>query len=313
MLISILLLLFGLLLLYAGAEGLVRGSAALAVRLGITPLVIGLTVVAFGTSTPEMVVSVGAALSGQGGIAAGNVVGSNISNIALILGLSALVYPLATQVRIIRIDLPLMLLASIVLAGMLANQSLGRAEGGVLFAGFVAYIAFTVRAARREKADAQQAFQNVLPKQTGGLFLNGVLIFGGLLLLVAGSRFLVMGAVAIAEAAGLSEAVIGLTIIAVGTSLPELATSILAALKKEADIALGNIVGSNLFNILGILGLSALVKPLANTGLTRVDLGVMILLAVVLLPLARSGWKIARWEGGLLFAAYVSYVVYLLV
>lgn len=312
MTLNLVLLLVGIFLLYAGAEGLVRGSVALAQRLKLTPLVIGLTVVAFGTSTPEMVVSVGAALSGSASIAAGNVVGSNIANIALILGLSAAIFPLAVNLRIIRIDIPIMVLISVALAVLLLDESLGRVEGAVLAAGLIAYTVFSLWAGRKETAQAQHMFEETIPKETKSVGVSTAFVVGGLILLVLGARSLVTGAVAIAETLGMSEAVIGLTIVAVGTSLPELATSVLAAFKKEGDIAVGNIVGSNIFNILGILGVASLTKPLENTGMSVVDLGLMIVLAVLLLPLARSGWRVNRWEGGALLAAYVAYVVYLL-
>ena len=305
-------LLAGIFLLYAGAEGLVRGSASLALRLKLTPLVIGLTVVAFGTSMPEMVVSLSATLSGTGAIAVGNVVGSNIANIALILGLSAILCPLAVHVRIIRIDLPLLLVFSLVFVVMLLNDRIGRIEGALLFAGLIGYTIFSVRSARKEAAAAQQVFADALPPKPQPIFLSIVLIVGGLVLLVVGARLLVTGAVAIAQNFGLSDAVIGLTIVAIGTSLPELATSILAAFKKEGDIAVGNIVGSNMFNILGIAGITSLVRPLENTGMSMVDLALMITLAICLLPLARTGWRVNRWEGAFLLVTYVAYVVYLL-
>lgn len=313
MFLNILILLGGITLLYAGAEGLVRGSSSLARRLKLTPLVIGLTVVAFGTSMPEMVVSVGAALSGTAPIAAGNVVGSNIANIALILGASAVLCPLAVNVTIVRLDLPLLVVVSFAMAGIVLDQTVGRLEGGLLVIGLIAYTSFSIRAARKEVHAAQTMFGSFIPAENRSLFGSAALLAGGLALLVIGARLLVTGAVAIAQMWGLSEAVIGLTIVAVGTSLPELATSIMAALKKEVDIAVGNIVGSNLFNLLGILGVSSLARPLMGTGMGRVDLGLMIALAVLLLPLARSGWKVTRWEGILLLFIYLGYVTYLLV
>lgn len=305
-------LIAGIVLLYFGAEGLVRGSASLARRLKLTPLVIGLTVVAFGTSMPEMVVSIGAALSGAGPLAAGNAIGSNIANIALILGASAILCPLAVHARVIRVDIPLMVLISLVIVAMLLNQRLGRIEGMLLVMGLVAYTVFSLWAARRESSAVQHVFEESIPKESRSIPGSVAFVVIGLGLLVAGARFLVTGAVAIAETLGLSDAVIGLTIVAVGTSLPELATSILAALKKEGDIAVGNIVGSNIFNLLGILGTASLVRPLENTGMSPIDLGLMVALAILLLPLARSGWRIARWEGGILLATYMTYVIYLL-
>jgi cation:H+ antiporter len=298
----------GVALLYFGAEGLVRGSANLARHWKLTPLAIGLTVVAFGTSMPELVVSVDAALAGAAAIAAGNVVGSNIANIALILGLSALMSPLAVNARVVRVDVPLMGLVTLVVIVMLRDQSIERVEGAILVTGLVAYTVASLRSARRQ-ADAAPIEQ--LPE---GLSTarNVAFVAVGLTLLVAGARFLVDGAVSLAAALGVSDALVGLTIVAVGTSLPELATSVLAACRREGDIAVGNIVGSNIFNILGTLGTTALVRPLHQTAMTTVDLGVMLALAVLLLPLARSGWRVSRAEGGLLFACYAGYVTHLL-
>jgi cation:H+ antiporter len=309
---SSLLILAGIVLLYFGAEGLVRGSASIAARLGLTPLVIGLTVVAFGTSMPELVVSIGASLDGKGPIAVGNVVGSNIGNIALILGLAALIQPLRVQAQIVRVDLPILLVASVALVAILADGAVGRVEGGLLFAGLLAYIGTSLRLARREPAAVEAEFVEGMPRAGRSAALDAGMVAAGLALLVLGARLLVTGAVDIAEGFGLSQAVIGLTIVAIGTSLPELATSVVAALKGQGDIAVGNVVGSNLFNILGILGITALVRPLAQSGMSSVDLGVMLVLTVVLLPLMRSGFRVSRAEGGVLVAGYAAYTTYLL-
>jgi cation:H+ antiporter len=310
------LVLAGIVVLYFGAEGLVRGSASLAARLGLTPLVIGLTVVAFGTSMPELVVSIGAALEGAGPIAVGNAVGSNIANIALILGLAALIRPLRVQAQVVRVDVPILLAASLVLVGLLRNDAIGRIEGGLLLAGLVGYTVATLRHARRERA-ADGAAVGVelaegVPPPRRSAALDTALGLGGLALLVLGARLLVSGAVAIAEGFGLAPAVIGLTIVAVGTSLPELATSVVGALRGEGDIAVGNVVGSNIFNILGILGATALVRPLDEAGMGVVDLAVMLGLTLALVPVMRSGFRISRLEGGALLAAYVAYTSYLL-
>jgi cation:H+ antiporter len=309
---SSLLILAGIVLLYFGAEGLVRGSASIAARLGLTPLVIGLTVVAFGTSMPELVVSIGASLDGKGPIAVGNVVGSNIGNIALILGLAALIQPLRVQAQIVRVDLPILLVASVALVAILADGAVGRVEGGLLFAGLLAYIGTSLRLARREPAAVEAEFVEGMPRAGRSAALDAGMVAAGLALLVLGARLLVTGAVDIAEGFGLSQAVIGLTIVAIGTSLPELATSVVAALKGQGDIAVGNVVGSNLFNILGILGITALVRPLAQSGMSSVDLGVMLVLTVALLPLMRSGFRVSRAEGGVLVAGYAAYTTYLL-
>jgi cation:H+ antiporter len=310
MLVSILSILAGIVLLYLGAEGLVRGSASLAVRLGLTPLVIGLTVVSFGTSMPELVVSVDAALAGNSAIAVGNVVGSNIGNIALILGLSALISPTPVHARVIRIDMPIAMAVSLLFILLLRDHQISRIEGGLLVAGLIAYVVWSLRAARTEKPDVQEEFEEAVPEPTRSVALDVILIVGGLILLVLGARLLVGGAVVIAQFFGMSPALIGLTIVAIGTSLPELATSVVAALKGQGDIAVGNIVGSNIFNILGIAGIASLARPLQQGDISVLDLGVMFGLTLVLLPLMRSGFRISRLEGGLLFIGYIVYVVY---
>lgn len=312
MTMAVLLVLAGAALLYGGAEGLVRGASSLALRLGMTPLVIGLTVVAFGTSMPELVVSVEAALAGKGSLAVGNVVGSNIGNVGLILGLSALIAPLAVQARIIRLDMPLLVLVSAGVAVLLLDGAMGRGEAALLVGSLLLYVGFTVRASRRESAAVAKEFEEGLARPTGSAALDAVLVLGGLALLAIGARLLVSGATTIAEAAGVEEAVIGLTVVAIGTSLPELATSVVAALKGEGDIAVGNVVGSNLFNILGILGIAALVRPLSSGGIGAVDLWVMLGAAVLLLPMMWTGRRVSRLEGGVLVAGYVAYVAYLL-
>lgn len=311
MTVDLLYLFGGVVLLYAGAESLVKGAASTAARLGLTPLVIGLTVVAFGTSTPELVVSVGAALQGQGAIAIGNVVGSNISNIALILALAALVSPPRVQSQVIRVDVPIVIVTSLIMAGILWNGLVGRLEGALLFTGMILYIVISLWTAQREKEPVLQEYEDAAPRRTRSLFVDVVLILVGLILLVLGARAMVTGAVAIAEDLGISQTVIGLTIVAVGTSLPELATSLLAAARGEGDIAVGSVVGSNIFNVLGILGLSSLARPLVSDEIGIVSLGVMFALSLVLLPLMRTGHRISRLEGGALLAAYILYVIYI--
>jgi cation:H+ antiporter len=308
---QLLTMVLGVALLYAGAEALVRGGVTLAARLGMTPLVIGLTVVAFGTSMPEMVVSVGAAAAGSGPIAVGNVVGSNIANIALILGISALIRPIRVQAQVIRFDAPILVLASILLVLLLRDDRLGRFEGGALLLGLVAYVVVSVRAARQEAAAVKAEFAEGMPHPGRSLGFGVGAAALGLLMLVLGARWFVAGAVALARAAGVSEAVVGLTIVAVGTSLPELATSTVAAAKGEGDIAVGNVVGSNIFNILGILGMAALVRPIAPTGMTVADLGSMLGLAILLLPVVWSGLRVSRGEGALLLGLYAGYTAYL--
>jgi cation:H+ antiporter len=312
MTIAILYLALGLVLLYYGAEALVRGSSSLALRLGLSPLVIGLTVVAFGTSSPELVVSLKAGLAGQGNISVGNVVGSNICNIGLILGICALVTPIATTSQIVRIDIPIMIAVTAFTTFLLWDGTLGLAEGIILFALLLAYVVFSVYLARRQPTDALGAeFDTEVKASKRGLFIDLLMVAGGLVLLIFGARFLVDGAVVIARAFGWSEALIGLTVIAVGTSLPELATSLVAAVKKEADIAVGNIVGSNIFNLLGILGITAMATPLAASGISLVDYAVMAVFALVLWPMAYHQKCITRLEGAILLAGYAAYVSWL--
>jgi len=311
--IDYLMTLGGLVLLYGGAESLVRGSSALALRLGLSPLVVGLTVVAFGTSSPELAVSLKAALAGQGDIALGNVVGSNIANLALILGLCALVRPLRVAAQVVRWDAPLMLGSSVLFAALLLDGALSRAEGALLFAGIVGYTAFSVHLARREPSTAvQEEFAEGLPAAPRSLWVEALLVVLGLALLVVGGRFLVSGAVAVARDFGLTEAFIGLTVVAVGTSLPELATSMVAAVRGEADIAVGNVVGSNIFNLLGVAGLASLVHPLRATGVSWPDLWVMIGVAAAVLPMIWTGYRVSRGEGLVLCLGYGGYLGWLL-
>ncbi len=310
-------------LLVVGAELLVRGASRLAAACGISPLVVGLTVVAFGTSAPEMAVSVGASVAGQGEIAFGNVVGSNIFNVLAILGLCALVKPLVVDAKLVRLDVPLMLGVS-GLAWLLAlDGSISRLEGGALFALLVAYTAFLIRASRRESAAARQAAPTGAGSSGVGdapaparrtLGADVLLVLAGLALLVFGSRWLVQGAVGLAQALGVSDLIIGLTIIAAGTSLPEVATSVLATIRGQRDIAVGNVVGSNVFNLLGVLGLSAVAGggglPVPASALAF-DLPVMVAVALACLPIFATGHLIARWEGLLFFGYYLAYTGFL--
>lgn len=309
---TFLFLLAGLVLLYFGAEGLVRGSSSIALRLGVSPLLIGLTVVAFGTSAPELVVSLKAALMGQGDISVGNVVGSNICNIGLILGLSALIVPIKVASQIVRVDTPIMIAVTALALVLLYDGRLSRMEGIFLFVLLVAYLIFSIILAKKKPADALSAeFSEEIKLSKRGLAVDLAMVIGGLVMLVFGARFLVDSAIEIARAVGLSEAVIGLTIVAIGTSLPELATSLVAAWKKEADIAVGNVVGSNIFNILGILGISAVVTPLSSTGITGIDLGLMMAFAMALLLFARTGYQVTRGEGLVMLMGYTMFLAWL--
>ncbi len=316
---TLLTLLAGLILLIVGAELLVRGASRLAAAFGVSPLVIGLTVVAFGTSSPELAVSLQSALSGSGDIALGNVVGSNIFNILFILGLSAAIIPLVVHQQLVRLEVPLMIGLSVLVYLLGLDGRLGRLEGGLMFLGLLAYTAFSVRQSRRESAEIQQEYADEFgdnPRQQPGQWLvNLGLVVGGLALLVLGSRWLVGAASAIAQALGVSDLIIGLTIVAAGTSMPEVATSVMAALRGERDIAVGNVIGSNIFNIMGVLGLTAL---LSRTGVAvprealAFDIPIMIAVAVATLPIFFTGFRIARWEGWLFIGLYAGYVLYLL-
>ena len=312
MTLTLLLLLVGLALLYFGAEGLVRGSSSMALRLGVSPLLVGLTVVAFGTSAPEMIVSVKAAYLGQGDISVGNVVGSNICNIGLILAFSALIVPIKVASQIVRIDTPIMIGATALAIALLYDGSLSRAEGIFFILLLIAYIIFSIRLAKRQAADPlAEEFSEEMRISKSGVALDVLMVIGGLVMLVFGARFLVDSAIVIAKAFGLSEAVIGLTIVAIGTSLPEFATSLIAAIKKEADIAVGNVVGSNIFNILGILGVSAFITPLSSSGITGIDLGVMAAFALALWGFSATGHRITRLEGLVMLLAYAGFVGWL--
>ncbi|MBU1172781.1 MAG: calcium/sodium antiporter [Proteobacteria bacterium] len=303
------LLLIGLATLTLGAEGLVRGSSSLAIRIGLTPLIIGLTIVAFGTSAPELVVSLTASLGNQSDIAIGNVVGSNIFNIGIILGITALLCPIRISFQVIKLDGPIMVAASILLVFLIMHGPLSRPVGFLLFGCLIAYIGFTIRMAKKEaSSDMGQSLQDGIPSLSKSPLLDLAFIIVGLLLLVAGSRFLVVSAVAIARHFGLSEAIIGLTIIAAGTSMPELATSIVAAIRHQPDIAVGNVVGSNIFNIFGILGAASMASPLAPKGITHLDLWVMVAFSIALMPLMYTGLKLQRWEGGFLLLGYGVYL-----
>jgi len=317
--LTLVLFLLGLGALIVGAEFLVRGASRLAAAMGVSPLVIGLTVVAYGTSSPEMAVSVLAALSGQADITLGNVVGSNIFNVLFILGLSALLVPLVVSRQLVWLEVPLMVGVSLLLLLLAADGTLSRFDGFVLFTGAVAYTLFAIYQSRKEggggeKEYAQEISENGL-KAGGSLLTQIVSVVAGLALLVLGSRWLVNGAVAFAQSMGVSDFIIGLTIVAAGTSLPEIATSLLASLRGERDIAVGNVVGSNIFNILVVLGLSSVLAadgiPVPPAAL-RFDIPVMIAVAVACLPIFFTGHLIARWEGVLFFAYYVAYTAYLI-
>lgn len=305
-------LLGGLVLLIVGGELLVSGAAKLAARFGVPALVIGLTVVAFGTSAPELMVTLSAAWEGGGAanLALGNVVGSNIFNVLLILGVCAMLAPLVVNMSMVRVEIPLMILASAVALWFGRDGVYSRPEGAILFGALLLYIGFTLSQARKASAG-----QNHTSDASSPLWHQILSILGGLVLLVLGARWLVSGAVSVAELLGLSETVIGLTIVAAGTSLPEVAASIMATLRNERDIAVGNIVGSNLFNILAVLGGASLIAPngiTAPASIIAFDGPVMLAVAVACLPIFFTGYRIDRWEGAVFFGYYIAYVAYLI-
>ncbi|MEX1028129.1 MAG: calcium/sodium antiporter [Candidatus Paceibacterota bacterium] len=319
--LMILTLVLGLVVLTAGAELLVRSSSKLAAAVGISPLVVGLTVVAFGTSAPELVVSVQSTLTGQSDVALGNVVGSNIFNVLFILGVSAMIVPLRVSQQLIRFDVPLMVVISFVVLLLAYDGQIGRLDGVLFTAGLVFYTLWAVVKSRREQAGIKAEYEAEFGIGEKGstrrrTLLNSFLLVVGLLLLVLGSRWFVDSAVVIARQFGVTELVIGLTIVAAGTSLPEVATSIMAAIRGERDIAVGNVVGSNIFNIMGVLGISSLVSAegvAVSEAAFGLDIPVMIAVAVACLPIFFTGHLIARWEGVLFLIYYCAYTGFMVV
>ncbi|MEO9530903.1 calcium/sodium antiporter [Roseibium sp.] len=311
-------ILLGLVLLIAGGDLLVRGSVGLAQRFGMSELLIGLVLVGFGTSTPELLTSILAALNGSPGIAVGNVAGSNIANILLILGLTAVICPLRVEPSALLRDGPANLLAAAAFAGLALTGQISREAGLALMGALAVYLVLTYRMEKGRhtpSADLHRSEADLISPgpQASKLALNLVMAFGGLAMILGGAHFLVSGAITLARAAGVSDAVIGVTIVAVGTSLPELVTSVIAALKRQTDIALGNILGSNLFNILGILGLTAAMTPLrVPPEMMRLDIWVLLAATVILLVFAMTGRRLCRLEGALMLLAYGGYTTAIL-
>ena len=318
--LALVLFAIGMVLLVAGAELLVRGASRLAVSFGISPVVVGLTVVAFGTSSPETAVTVQSAYSGSADIALGNVVGSNILNVLLVLGISAAILPLAVSRRLVRLDVPLLVGASVLLLLLGLDGEINRLDGALLFTGVVAYTGFSLIQSRMEH-DLENEGEEVEEIPEGGSGWKSsktvqlAFIVAGLATLVLGSHWLVRGAVEIATALGVSELVIGLTVVALGTSMPEVATSVIAAFRGERDMAVGNAIGSCLFNILAVLGIASLVAPEGipvSPAALRFDIPVMIATAVACLPIFFTGSRVARREGLLFLGYYAAYTTYLL-
>lgn len=313
--------LIGLALLVIGGELLVKGSSQLGAAIGISRLVVGLTIVAFGTSSPELAVSVISALQGISDLAVSNVVGSNIFNVLLILGLCATLRPLQISTQIVRLEVPLMVAASVLLLLVGLDGTLSRLDGAILLSALIAYVIFTIVQSRKsEKALKKTESSPSSPSSSLSLHPNPTIpaltgmVAGGLFLLVLGARLLVNGAVSIAQGLGISEAVIGLTIVAAGTSMPEVASSVVATIRKEREIAVGNVVGSNLFNILGVLGACSLISPMGlsvSPSILSFDIPVMLAVAFACMPIFFSGHRISRWEGALFLGYYAAYIFYL--
>lgn len=302
----------GTILLSWGADLFVNSASHIAKRLGVPSVVIGLTVVAFGTSAPELAVNVLASIRGNSGIALGNIVGSNIFNVSVILGVCALIMPLKVNMQLLKIDIPIMVATSIILWLITRDGDISRLEGGILILGLVAYTILQILLSMKERAKIKEEFEAEY-KEKGKPFKDAVILVGGLGLLVFGADLFVKGAVDVARLLGLSEAIIGLTIIAAGTSLPEVATSIAATIKGERDIAIGNVVGSNIFNILGALGISSAITALpVEAHMASVDIPVMVLIAALLIPLTFKDKTLGRWGGFIFCSSWIAYTFYLI-
>lgn len=308
-LIIILYFFFGIAALYVGGEGLVRGASNLAGMLGISPMVIGLTVVAFGTSSPEFLVCIMAAFQGSSDIVIGNIVGSNISNIALILGVSAVLCPIVIHIKFIKTEVPIMIFLSLLLYAISWGLRIGRLEGGFIFLALIAFVIYSYYAARKESNKVEAEFEEI--KKNGGYLKQAGFLILGLLGLIIGARLLVGSAITLAQMFGVSEFIIGITAVAIGTSLPELSTSIVAALRNEQDIIVGNIIGSNIFNI-GILGLVSVIQPInIDPSLLRFEFPVMIFFTILVLPLMWTGFRVSKIEGALLLILYAVFIFFL--
>ena len=318
---TLLMLVGGLAVLTIGAELLVKGSSRLAAAVGVSPLVIGLTIVAYGTSTPEMVVSIQSGLRGQDDVAIANVVGSNIFNVLLILGSCAAVLPLHVSAQLIRLDVPIMIGASFLVCALAFDGRIGKLDGALLTTLILGYSVWSILKSRKETREVKAEYEAEYgPATSGGksaaaLLLDVGMIIAGLACLVVGGRWFVDGSIDLARTLGVSEMIIGLTIVAAGTSMPELATSVVATLRGERDIAIGNVVGSNIYNLLGILGVASLATPgglAVNPLMFRVDMPVMTLVAVACLPVFFTGLTISRREGLLFLLGYAAYTAYLI-
>ena len=304
-------LISGIVVLYFGALWLVQGASRLASSLGVSPIVVGLTIVSLGTSAPELVVCLVAALQGNPGLAIGNVMGSNLANIGLILGLTSLVHPLEVKHRVVWREMPVMLLITFAIYPIAFDRVLSRMDGFMLLLVLLAYLVWVFRSGHPEEIKRSQGSRNSIATPEGATSLLNLKDIGqvalGSAFLVLGGYCIVQGAVEVASALGISEVIIGLTVVAIGTSLPELATSLVAAMRQEVDIAVGNIIGSNIFNLTAIFGTTAVVRPIMipETVLSR-ELAGVVFMSLLLWPILRSGWRIKRWEGALLLTAYIG-------
>jgi cation:H+ antiporter len=310
--VTLINLVSGILLLSFGGEALVRGAVSTGIRMGLTPMAAGLTIVAFGTSMPELLVNVRAALIHAEGLAVGNIVGSNIANVGLILGVSVLIRPINLDVRVVRNDVYFMVAATAITLLTLMDGVISRVEGLMLLIGIVFYIAYNLRAAKRAREESREKFKDSLPIKKMSFLRSGLFVVAGLLLLSAGGYQFVKGAVMLAESMGVSPAIIGLTVVAVGTSMPELAASVVAAFRGYGDLAIGNVVGSNIFNLLFVLGLTAMILPLQRADVSNQNLLVMLAFTLYFIRLMHIGAKVARWEGLLLLVGFCVYVTSLI-
>lgn len=311
MLNPILFLACGFIMLAAGAELMVSGSSRLAIRLGISPLVVGLTIVAFGTSTPELAVSIQSTTNDLSALALGNVIGSNIANIGLVLGITALISPIRIERQVIKNQIPLVIVSSLLMGVLLLDDQLDLSDGIFLTSGLLAYLLFSYGRSSAALAPEELTIDTSrAAKEAGATSLNLVFMITGLALLIFGSQVFVSNAATMARLMGISEAMIGLTLVAVGTSIPELATSFVAAMRNQADIAVGNIIGSNLFNILCVLGITALISPIYGDQFAIADFAIMVLFSLILLPLAWTNFTISRTEGLFLLCGYMVYLVF---
>ena len=302
----------GFILLFAGSESLVRGSVSLAISYGISRLVVGLTIIAFATSSPELFVGIGASLEGKNDLILGNVLGSNICNICLIIGLAAFLRPIRIGAETVRREAPILLAATLIAAGTIWNGQISRLEGILLLTLFLGYNTFLILYARLVgHQDADYLDDPIFDKRQKKI-ISGLMVGAGLLLLIAGAELLISGSVTIARRLHVSEALIGLTLLAIGTSLPELAAAISASMKNESDLVVGNVIGSNLFNMLCVLGVAAILYPIPTQSIQGVHLAVFCGTGILLLPVMKSGYKITRWEAVLFLVVYGGYLAYLL-